>query len=399
MAPLLCFLILYLSYSPKRRFPKICSYHRLVLALIVFSICYTQAAAQSDSTDAHQEAGRLPSLLSVGAGWQYGFIFAHSQDVQNTKGSNPLGAELVLSWQRNDPDTWDLCNCFPRNGLLLSYYDFDNAVLGRGVNASYFLEPTYKLTQKSFLSFKGAAGLSYLTNPHHETSNPANQSYSTYLNGYLLLGIGAWFRLSEHWWLNPSVNYQHISNGGLRKPNKGINWPTAGVAFSYQPKTRAYNTHPRSTEKYWAEDSPRWDITLFGIARKGYDTEGNRKRYPMAGVALQGAKQVGRISNLTLATEVYRDKELRSRLDSDSEEGSEVKAGVMAGHEFILGKFLFSQQLGVYVFDQTPYFDRLYHRWGLQYRAGQNLGFGFNLLAHRQVAEFIDLRVTYSFRR
>ncbi len=71
----------------------------------------------------------------------------------------------------------------------------------------------------------------------------------------------------------------------------------------------------------------------------------------------------------------------------------------MAGHEFFLGKFLFSQRLGYYVFDQTPYYDNLFHRWGLHYRLNKQVGFGFNLLAHRQVAEFIDFRISYSFQK
>ena len=109
-------------------------------------------------------------------------------------------------------------------------------------------------------------------------------------------------------------------------------------------------------------------------------------------------KLVGRINNLTLAAEVYHDENLNLAIKKDSLQASPVKAGIMAGHEFILGRFLFSQQLGIYVFDQTPYFDRLYHRWGVQYNISKNFGVGFKLKAHRQVAEFIDLRVVYSTR-
>jgi hypothetical protein len=98
-------------------------------------------------------------------GTQHGFIFAHSEAVENTKGSNPTGIEGILSWQRNDSATWSLCNCFPRKGLLLAYYDYDNKVLGKSITGAYFLEPTYRLSKGSFFAFKGAAGISSLTNP------------------------------------------------------------------------------------------------------------------------------------------------------------------------------------------------------------------------------------------
>lgn len=340
---------------------------------------------------------KLRDMFSIGVGVQHGFIFAHSEAVENTKGSHPTGVEVILSWQRNDSAIWSLCNCYPRKGLLLSYYDYDNQVLGKSITAAYFLEPSYRLSDGAFFAFKGAAGLSYLTNPFDSLKNPNNMSYSTRINGYLLLGVGLWFRLGRQWWLNTSANYQHESNGGLREPNKGINWPTAGLALSYQPDARTYFRGTRVKEKFWRDRPLRWDVAVFGIARRSLDENGQSRRLPLVGLGVQGAKQVGRINNLTLGLEGYYDEELHQDLQKDSLDVPPVKVGLQVGHEFILGRFLFSQQLGVYLYDKTPYFDQLYHRWGIVYRAGRHLGIGFNLKAHRQVADFADLRVVYSF--
>lgn len=120
---------------------------------------------------------------------------------------------------------------------------------------------------------------------------------------------------------------------------------------------------------------------------------------PLIGLSAQAAKQVGRINALTLGTEIYRDEQLRVRLKKDSIKASPVKAGILFGHEFLLGKFLFSQRLGLYVFDQTPYYDQLYHRWGIQYQVSRHFRAGFNLLAHRHVADFIDLRIMYAIQK
>jgi hypothetical protein len=370
--------------------------YRFLLFFVLYIGSGTHVTAQPDTLQ--NQKLTYKTLFSLGLGVQHGFVFAHSAAVENTKGARPTGIEAILGWQRTDSSVFALCNCYPRKGLLLAYYDYDNAILGKSVTAAYFLEPTYRLGKHSFFSFRGAAGFSYLTNPFDSLRNPHNRSYSTRISGYLLVGIGAWFRLSDHWWLNPSINYQHISNGGLREPNKGINWPTAGLAVSYQPKSSGYFTGKRSKEKFWIKLPVRWDAAVFGMARNGEDLQGNRGHFLLIGVQLQAAKQVGRINNLTLGAEVYRDEDLYLSLKRDSLQASPVKAGVLAGHEFILGRFLFSQQLGVYIFDQTPYFDQLYHRWGVQYNFSQHFGVGFKLKAHRHVAEFIDLRVVYSFR-
>lgn len=354
--------------------------------------------AQKDTTAAIENTPRK-SLSSIGLGVQHGFIFAHSEEVQNTKGARPTGIEAILSWQRNDAAAYALCLCYPKQGLLLAYYNYDVDLLGESFTAAYFLEPAYKINDNLFLSFKGAAGASYLTNPFNSISNPGNQSYSTHLSAYLLVGVGAWIRLSEQWWLNPGINYQHISNGGKRKPNKGINWPTAGIALNYQLVSRPWYTGTPTTEKYWEDYSTRYDITMLGTMRRGYDKTGNRERYLLGGFAVQAARQVSSLSILTVGAEAYHDEELKEKLQRDSLNGSSVKAGLLLGHEFILGHFLFSQRLGVYVFDQTPYYDRLFHRWGLQYRINRHLSAGFNLLAHRHVAEHVDLRLTYTLQK
>lgn len=373
---------------------------RLWLWIIISAACATpHAIAQADSAAAIENTAKQKPLFSIGLGVQHGFIFAHSVDVQNTRGARPTGIEAILSWQRNDSDTFALCHCYPRQGLLLAYYDYDVGLLGKSGTAAYFLEPTYRIGDRVFFSFKGAGGLSYLNNPYDSIGNPGNQSYSTHVSAYLLVGVGAWVRLSEQWWLNPSLNYQHVSNGSTREPNKGINWPTAGIAVSYQPTSRPWYTGTRTTEKYWRNYSTRYDVALLGTMRRGNDEAGDRKRYMLGGLAVQGGRQVGSLSMLTLGAEVYHDEELQDKLRREDLDASPVKAGLLLGHEFLLGRFQFSQRLGVYVFDQTPYYDRIFHRWGLQYRINRHLSAGFNLLAHRQVAEFVDFRLAYTFQK
>lgn len=361
-------------------------------------ICSIPAIAFAQPDSILTEQKKLPGISYSGAGVQYGFIFAHSQAVQNTKGANPTGVDLVIGRQRNDAAAWDLCRCYPRKGLLISYYDYDRNLLGKSFSAAYFIEPTYKLSRRLFFSFKGASGAAYGTNPYDSLRNPGNQSYSTHLNAYLVLGTGLYYRVASKWWVNAAVHYQHISNGGLREPNKGINWPTASVGIVYQQKSRPYYTGIRSREKYWKEDPVQWDVGIFGIARRSLDENGKSRRLPLVGGVVQASKQVGRISALSAGLEAYRDEELYVQLKKDSIDASAVKSGILLGHDFLLGRIRFTQRLGMYLFDQTPYYDAIYHRWGLMYRLTKRFGFGMNLKVHRHVAEFADVRVTYSFR-
>lgn len=366
---------------------------KLWLLLILSSFLSSVAIAQTDSS-AHQKP-----IFSISVGVQHGFIFPHSVDVQNTSGARPTGIETILSWQSNDSANFSLCHCYPRQGLMISYYDYDVDLLGKSATAAYFLEPTYRISKSVLFSLKGAAGLSYLSNPYDSITNPGNQSYSTHLSVYLLVGVGVWVKLSKNWWLNPSINYQHISNGGMRQPNKGINWPTAGIALSYQPNPSSFYTGVRTMEKFWRNYSARYDFTLLGTMNRGYNAVGNRKRFFGGGFAFQAGKQVGKLSMITVGAEIYFDGKLQDKLDRDGVNASAVKSGLLFGHEFLLGKFQFSQRLGMYIFDQTPYYDRIFHRWGINYQFNRHFSMGVNLLAHRHVAEFFDFRLTYTFQK
>lgn len=369
------------------------------LLLICCLLLCQRAVGQPDSLPPHPATamGQQPkprNLLALGAGLQHGFIFAHSEEVENTRGSRPTGLEAVISWQRIDSAVWSLCHCYPRRGFLLAYQDYDNRVLGKSVTLATFLEPTYRIGHRSFFAFKGAMGLSYLTRPFDSASNPSNRSYSTTINGYLQVGVGLWVRLGSQWWLNPSISYQHVSNGGMKEPNKGINWPTAGLALSYQPAAGPYYRGQRPQAKLWKARPLRYDLTLFGTARRNVNEQGESQRMALLGLATQVGKQVGRINMLLAGLEASRDEELRTKLKQDSLAASPVTIGLTVGHEFLLGRFLFSQKLGLYVFDQTPYHDLLYHRWTFLYRPGR-LGVGFSLKAHRHVADYLDVRLSY----
>jgi hypothetical protein len=330
------------------------------------------------------------------AGFHTGFIFAHSVEVQNTAGARPQTYELSMGSWRNDSSTWNACRCTTLQSFSVAYHHYDVAILGNAISASYALEPVFRLTNRSSISLRTVGGLAYLTNPYDPVTNPTNQSYSLGVSAYLALGVGYWWRIDPHWQVGTHLLYQHISNGGLRQPNKGINWPTAGVSLNYslQPRlARAYNRSATAISK-----GIRWDATVFGMAKRvGGQADGRGLRYLVAGANFQGARQIGRINNLTGGVELTWDDATGSRLRSDGIDQDPWRLSVQVGHEFVLGRFLFSQRLGVYVYQAGGYFDRVYHRWGLSYRLSDHWMAGVNMKAHRHIADFTDLRVTYSF--
>jgi hypothetical protein len=328
----------------------------------------------------------------------YGSIFAHSEIVQNTAGAHPRGIELSYTWQRRDKGVVDLCNCYPRQGVVVSYFDFDTEILGRGYMAGWMLEPTYRLGSRLQLGIKGIAGLTFMTNPFDSIKNPTNQSYSTDISAWLLVGLNFSYPISKNWRMQAGANFGHTSNGGMRQPNKGVNFPTASFGMLYAPEPATFYKGQRSQDKYWKGQPWRKDIAVFGTGKRSANADGIGTRQPILGFATVASKQIANTNAITVGAEVYSDGYSKSRMEADSIfNTSAVRAALMGGHEFLLGRFIFSQQLGVYVYKPAPYDKTWFHRWGLLYGINKHFWAGINLKAHAHVADFIDFRLVYSF--
>ena len=322
----------------------------------------------------------------------YGFIFAHSNDVENTANSFPVGITASFNWQRTDKQILDQYNCFPRQSLLIGVYDFDNSILGRGINLAYSLEPHFMMSNHLSFYPKVSVGAAFLSNPSDPIKNPTNNSYSLPVSTYIALGVGARWQFSPSWAINLNAEYQHVSNGGLKEPNKGINWPTVGFGVEFAPKNLELRKFMRTKENNESFRARRMEISLLGVV-KGGDFSGARKYYPITGINFTHSWQVSRLHVWTAASEFFHDQFMQERLESDGIITNGYRGGFLAGHEFLLGKFIFSQQIGIYWMGQNNN-DLLYHRWGLNYFFLPKWAVGVNLRAHKQVADFTDVRVT-----
>lgn len=333
----------------------------------------------------------------------YGAVYAHTKEVKNTDGAHPRGVEIETAIQLFDKKNWDYYRCYPRMGLVFSYFDYNSQILGKSYSASYFLEPNYRIATNTSFFVRVAVGLSYLTNPHDSLKNPTNQSYSLPLNAFLALGVGLNYNVNKHWALSMLASFQHNSNGGFQLPNHGINFPTASLGVKYNFRGNALPVYHKNALAASFNKKPSVDVGLYYTPKSGYGPSWAVQRKYVAGAYVQVSKQVNSLDAITAMVEVYNDDALASIKRNIGDNSTSVMAGFMLGHEFIFRHIIFSQQLGVYVFKNTHTFSQLYfqefpgiyHRWGLRYKLNSHVYAGFNLLARKQVADFIDVRIAY----
>ncbi|MDE3211740.1 MAG: acyloxyacyl hydrolase, partial [Bacteroidota bacterium] len=207
---------------------------------------------------------------------------------------------------------------------------------------------------------------------------------------YLCLGLNADILTRNNWGISLDLNFNHSSNGGIYQPNYGINFPTASLGILYDlQKTRVHRNPPIPVYGW------RLDLNPFG----SFETiPGDRRNfYGIHGLSLQAAKAIGFFNTITLGAEWVRDLAAQKTMALQGQPGvNPHRLGILLGHEFLFRKFNFTQQIGYYLYKDIAYINRIYHRWGLYYKWNAHWMGGVNLSAHRQSADFLDMRVIYS---
>ncbi len=355
------------------------------LSLIVLLTINLRASSHSDSTKVVKQIG-----LKV----HQGFVLIHSRELRSIRNSYPTGLEFDFAWHKISQKAWESCHCYPKTGIATSFWDYDNReVLGYGITSMFYIEPVFGARNAISFSIRAAFGLSYQTKPYHPENNPDNLSYSTFIAFPLQLGGSVHFRIKPKWYLDVTLVYNHFSNGGIKEPNKGINWPTAAIGVGHYLKRPEFKDRVKNNWRELQKPESRFDVTFFMAFKEPVS-----KLYMFSpGIELKYSRQVSRINALTGGTEIIADNFASYDMELAGIDESHIKWSFAVGNEFILGKFLFSQQIGVYVYNHYSPSDDIYHRWGLAYRIGRNLTAGINLKVHRHIADFIDFRIGYAF--
>lgn len=319
---------------------------------------------------------------------QRGWILAHHEELEVFSESVPTGFQLRYQRMGGSRQNWESCNCFHYLGLTLSVHDFGNKdELGQAITLSGNFEPVLIRGGRFELSLSMGAGVSYLTRVYDETTNPRNTFYSSPVSFLLFLTPRVWYRAGEKIMINASFAYQHISNGGQSKPNRGMNYPMAGLGISYLMEVSEYPEFDQS------DFTPSWQY------------------YAGLGFTLSDAETGGRNAVVNLDAGFYRHilpviglgGGIEWTIDDTIDPEGRLKqvGGLYVANHFLFGRFDFSQHIVWYVQRPSYYMKgkNFYQRYLLEMHVTDHLRIGAGLKAHGHVAELMEVRLGWTFRK
>ncbi|MCD4746415.1 MAG: acyloxyacyl hydrolase, partial [Bacteroidales bacterium] len=334
----------------------------------------------------------------IGLRAHYGFIIAHSKYIKDITHSNPIGIEVDFNRHLLSKKAWEYCNCYPRMGVSLYYWNYQNpSTLGNGLTLLGYVEPFIKAQNRINFSIRAGLGIAYLDNPYDEIKNPKNLCYSTSFSFALLVNISCNYKINKKLNFNIIANYNHISNGGIKQPNKGLNFPSFSLGLDYNLNPVEFKDRNKTYLKnFQFNKKRRVDLGLiFGY--KGIYEDNNI--YFIKGIYINVSQPISRLSALSAGLEWISDgaeKEM-SKLFWSVKKDSHLYGSFLCGYEFLMGRFILSGQFGVYIYNICRRTDIVYQRYGLRYNISDSFFAGINLKAHRHAADFFDMRIGLSF--
>lgn len=352
-------------------------------------------SAQPDTT----RRTASPTLLDFGIQGHTGFILAHSAAIASLANSRPVGGELTLSRMRLTQKAYEACNCVARVGAYASFVDFGNPpVLGQQFGTGVFFEPLLAYGRRVQLSVRATVGVSYLTRVFDAHTNPDNLFFSMPLSFWLGLGLQTRTRLTNRWHLTLAANYNHISNGGTRQPNKGMNFPTLSVGLGYALKSGII---PRRNQWVRQPLTQRWTARalLVGTVRVLPQTDAFPEQTETVwGLMATGGYRLNRFHALTGGLEFTQDGFVRGQIRRDGRQTNAAQLAVLAGYELWQGRYSFTIHGGWNLLEPgDPYTEPFFQRYQLLYRISNRITAGVGLKAHAQVAQGFDARLGIGF--
>jgi len=127
-----------------------------------------------------------------------------------------------------------------------------------------------------------------------------------------------------------------------------------------------------------------------GFKSVAFDNE----TYYILGTQGKYSFQLGTFSAVSGGLELLIDGARKKLVDqySTMHKNAPYIGSVNTGYEHILGKFRLTFDLGLYIYHMDRS-DLLYQRYGIKYNIYKSVFIGLNLKAHRQHAEFFDIRL------
>jgi hypothetical protein len=342
------------------------------------------------SLSAHSQGFRGKSYFLAGSQGSYGYVMT-KKGIPDVVSSRPYGFDMSLSRLRTDYESWKVFQSYNITGIQVGYYNFQNpSITGSAYTMTIFTEPVFGRFGRMLISVRAGGGLSFMTRIYDPEKNPFNTMVSSKLSIPLNFSARIRYLIASKWFLTASGSFNHISNGAVRKPNNGMNFPVASLGIEY-----SLDPVPRMDLAYVPDEGKKTkDKYLQFQVLSGFKIVYNE---PTLAIGLSG-----RFNNhflpflgFNMGAEMIFDGGIRRTITVENLNVDYKRFALTAGLDFFPGKFSVTEYLGIYLYSPYEKDDLIYEKFELSYGILRNFKTGIFLQTHLGSAELFGITVNY----
>jgi hypothetical protein len=365
---------------------------RLTIFSFVLMNIFWQNTALSQSADSS-----FFNTLSFSALINIGIYNASNVKLQSILDSRPILGEIDVTTQTTGKRLWEQINGYPVFGLGLIYGNSGSrAYIGNILGLFPFVNLPVLRSHGFSLFGKFGIGVGWVEKPFNPQTNYENLVIGSHLNACINLNLTAQFQIQPHLYLDFAAGLNHMSNGGTKLPNLGLNIPLLSLGFKY-------NVNPNFKKISHPIPAVIKKINCYLIVSaaitQNLQLEGPSYLVNLVNFeVLKNFSHTGRYGlgvNLTydpsLGNEIYN-----SAIFAFDMSKSKFVASVYGAYEYVMGRLSIPLQIGIYLYNNYPV-NWVYETLGLRYQFANHFIVGAALKIHAINADFIYWGLGYKF--
>ncbi|WP_131667100.1 acyloxyacyl hydrolase [Chryseobacterium taiwanense] len=365
-----------------------------------------------------QEADSLkPKLWTASANAEYGMVLPTNIHLKSYPHKAFAAYSFEFLKQTNGEKDWESLYNHPQIGVGFIAFDF---LQNRQMGSPFAIYGIYNAKIKQWGSLKWYhninLGISFNSNPFDLDKGYYNTSVGSKTNMFIGLGTGLYYEIGKHFDLGMNLKFNHLSNGSLKIPNKGLNSVTPQLSLVYYPERvslKKADTITLNKEKY-----NTLEFSVFA-GRKDAFYKGERrdevKLYDGFDYSIYGAeafylRQYSAKSAYGIGVGITQDEEYNhSMYVSDSTvyqkkrfSKNQLLFSVIPTYRLMIGNLYVNVGAGYYVLKKTTKYDKtaFFQRIALQYQFTDRLFASFGINAYDfHVANYLEWKLGYTFSK
>lgn len=333
------------------------------------------------------------SPWSFGVNGYYGAICRYRGGTPLLNFTHPYGVEVYANIQTLGKRLWERQYKLPQLGFAFSHYDYGiPQELGKAYSVTGYIDNVLSKRKKSSFRLNLGTGLVYSTRYYKPIENEFNKAIGSQIAFALRGTLRYEVQLQDQLFLNFNLAFRHFSNGGLNKPNNGMNFPLLGLGIRYQRNELepVYNSPDAESNK--KGEGVRFNLKVATGRKEVLLVD---KKHPVYSIVFYASKKITPINAILLGADGIWDSSIRNEYINISLPPPEGdidprRAGLTLGHELYIGDVSFVLQLGKYLYEPHHLFHSFYQRYGLLYYVTKNISASAMLVVHTRSADFIE---------